>query len=175
MSTRQVAFLRSINVGGRRVKNHALIAVFEGLGLADVAAYQAAGNVIFTGDLDAGALERGLGAALDFDVPVILRGMDEVAAIAAAEPFTEAERAASAGKVQVSLLASAPDAAQAAAVLAMQSAADRLRVQSREVFWLPLGRMSASGLNVRRIERALGLQTWRSQGTLQRLVKRFGR
>lgn len=49
MTARRAAFLRSINVGGRRVKNPELIAIFEGLGLTDVAAYQAAGSLVFTG------------------------------------------------------------------------------------------------------------------------------
>ena len=174
MSKRRVAFLRSINVGGRRVKNQELIAIVEGLGLTDVAAYQAAGNLIFTGDLGEAALRRGLSDALGFEVPVILRGVDEVAAIAAAAPFTASERAASAGKVQVLLLAAAPDAAQTRAVLALQDASDRLRILDRQLFWLPIGGLSDSALDLRFIERTLGLQTCRTQGTLQRLAKRFG-
>jgi len=174
MSARQVAFLRSINVGGRRVKNAELIEILEGLGLEEVAAYQAAGNLIFTGDIGEQALAAGLTEALGYEVPVLIRSLTEVGEVANCAPFSAAELEASTGKIQVSLLATAPNPAAVETVLSLESDEDRLRIVGRELYWLPLGKMSDSELNHRPIDRALGLRTTRTQGTLQRLFKRFG-
>lgn len=156
------------------MKNHQLIAVFEGLGLSEVAAYQAAGNLVYSGDLDTEAIEEGLADGLGIEVPVMLRSLTALAAIAAANPFTDKERAASQGKVQVSLLREEPTPEQVATVLALESDEDRLRFDGTEFYWLPAGGMSESHLDVACIERTLGMRTTRTQGTLQRMVKKFG-
>ena len=41
---RYAAFLRGINVGGHRVKNTELRALFEAMGFADVHTFRASGN-----------------------------------------------------------------------------------------------------------------------------------
>ena len=75
---RYVAFLRGMNLGKRRIKNEELRAEFEALGFEDVATFRASGNVIFAAPRQSeGALtktiERGLGEALGYEVPVFLR------------------------------------------------------------------------------------------------------
>ncbi|MCA9570976.1 MAG: DUF1697 domain-containing protein, partial [Myxococcales bacterium] len=112
----RAAFLRGINVGGRRLTNDVLVEAFEALGLTDVAAYQAAGNIVFRGDTGAGALREGLSAHLGYDVPVMLRTLDDLARIAAADPLPGIQ-----GKVQVILLAEAPSADDARAALALHT------------------------------------------------------
>ena len=49
---RYVAFLRGMNIGGRRIKNEELRREFEELGLSDVSCFRASGNVIFAADED---------------------------------------------------------------------------------------------------------------------------
>ena len=118
-----IAFLRGMNLGRRRITNVDLTAAFEGLGFDGVWTYRASGNVVFE---DAGQertalvqrIEDGLGKALAYEVPTVLRSAEELAAIVAFEPFTPAELDASTGKVQVTLLGDAPDEAARAAVLA---------------------------------------------------------
>ena len=44
---RYVAFLRGMNLGNRRIKNHELRAEFERLGFEEVATFRASGNVVF--------------------------------------------------------------------------------------------------------------------------------
>lgn len=110
---RYVAFLRGMNLGGRRIKNEELRAEFEQLGFADVATFRASGNVIFAADDESERaltrlIEGGLGEALDYEVPVYLRSCAEVAAIAAQEPFDAKLVEASNGKLQVSLLLEKP-------------------------------------------------------------------
>jgi uncharacterized protein (DUF1697 family) len=54
---RYVAFLRGMNLGGRRIKNDELRREFEALGFADIACFRASGNVVFGADEgDEGAL-----------------------------------------------------------------------------------------------------------------------
>ena len=95
--SRHVAFLRGMNLGGRRIKNEELRAEFEALGFADVACFRASGNVVFSakGGSEAkltGEIEAGLGEALGYEVPVFLRGAAELSALAAHEPFDAAGR-----------------------------------------------------------------------------------
>ncbi|MEU4113749.1 DUF1697 domain-containing protein [Kitasatospora sp. NPDC028055] len=95
-STQYIAFLRAINVGGRTVKMERLRALFTELGLGDVRSYIQTGNVFFrTDEPDRAALtariEAHLEQALGYPVPVLLRTVDEVAALLAAEPFRGVE------------------------------------------------------------------------------------
>src|SRR5262245_25136583 len=88
---RYVAFLRGMNLGGRRITNDDLRAHFEALGCEGVATFRASGNVIFAKDgrpaAIAAELEDGLGEALGYEVPVFLRSEKELLAISAHEPF----------------------------------------------------------------------------------------
>ena len=93
---RYVAFLRGMNLGGRRITNEDLRGHFEAIGFAAVATFRASGNVIFGAEGGepepqlAQRLEAELDARLGYGVPVFLRSTAEVAAIAAFEPFDPA-------------------------------------------------------------------------------------
>src|SRR5690242_5979860 len=121
---RYVAFLRGMNLGKRRIKNEELRQHFEAMGFEEVATFRASGNVIFsTPKREAEAklaqrVEAELDERLGYDVPVFLRSMKELAAIAAQEPFDPKAAAKSKGKVQVSLLQKKPTAAAKKKVLA---------------------------------------------------------
>lgn len=96
MSTRYIAFLRGINVGGHNVKMDRLRELFSELGLDNVRSYIASGNIFFeTEDEDRQSLstriERHLHEALGFEVPVFLRTVFEVEAILTQEPFKDIE------------------------------------------------------------------------------------
>ncbi|HEY5815234.1 MAG TPA: DUF1697 domain-containing protein [Solirubrobacterales bacterium] len=88
---RYVAFLRGMNLGGRRIANDDLRSHFEALGCEDVATFRASGNVIFARDGRLAALtsrlEEGLAEALGYEVPVFLRSAKELLAIAARELY----------------------------------------------------------------------------------------
>ena len=117
-----VAFLRGMNLGGRRIKNEELRAEFEPLGFDDVASFRASGNVIFAPRGSEAKLtseiEAGLGEALGYEVPVFLRSAAELSAIAAHEPFDAAVVNASKGKLQVALAAEEADGRGAQEALA---------------------------------------------------------
>jgi uncharacterized protein (DUF1697 family) len=177
---RYVAFLRGMNLGGRRIKNEELRAHFELLGCEDVATFRASGNVIFANDGDPAAklssrLEGGLADALGYEVPVFLRSAKELSAIAAHEPFDAQHLDASKGKLQIALLTKKPAPAAAKQVLAMSTEADRLAIEGRELYWLPDGGLSDSELDLKAVAAALGPMTVRTKGTIDQIAaKHFG-
>ena len=176
---RYSAFLRGMNLGNRRIKNPELRAEFERLGLLEVATFRASGNVVFgvEGRESRAALtervEAGLLDGLGYDVPVYLRSGAEVAAIAANEPFPAQDVAASKGKLQVTMLRGKPGAAARKKALALSSDEDRLAIEGPELYWLPSGGISESGLDLKAIERALGPGTQRTMGTIEQIAARY--
>jgi uncharacterized protein (DUF1697 family) len=96
--TTWVALLRGVNVGGHTVKMGPLKALFAELGLERVRSYIASGNVFFDapGDEDRGALteriEAHLEDSLGWPCAVMLRTMDELEAVVAADPFAGIEK-----------------------------------------------------------------------------------
>jgi uncharacterized protein (DUF1697 family) len=173
---RYVAFLRGMNLGKRRIKNEELREHFEAMGMEGVATFRASGNVIFDSDSGesesklANRVEAGLDDALAYDVPVFLRSAAEVAAVAAAEPFPAADVEASAGNLQVMLLARKPSAAQRKKVLGLATAEDRLAIEGRELYWLPSGGTLDSELDLKAIAAAIGTGTQRTMGTIEQIA-----
>jgi uncharacterized protein (DUF1697 family) len=175
---RYVAFLRGMNLGGRRIKNEDLRAHFEALGCEDVATFRASGNVIFASDGEpapklTARLEGGLADALGYEVPVFLRSARELLAIAAYEPFDARHVAASKGKLQIALLTKRPAAAAAKEALALSTEADRLAIDGRELYWLPDGGMSDSELDLKALAAVLGPTTIRTKGTIDQIAARY--
>lgn len=175
---RYVAFLRGMNLGGRRIKNEELRAEFEALGFCGVGCFRASGNVVFAVDEKdearlAKKIEAGLGDALGYEVPVFLRNAAELRAVAAHEPFDAAAQGASKGKLQVAFLLEKPKAAARNEVLALASDEDRLAIEGRELYWLPQGGISESELDLNAIGTALGLTTMRTMGTVGQIAAKY--
>jgi uncharacterized protein (DUF1697 family) len=172
-----VAFLRGMNLGGRRIKNEELRAEFEVLGFADVVCFRASGNVIFSAEGSEAKLtdeiEAGLGEALGYEVSVFLRSAKELNVLAAHEPFNAAELRASKGKLQVALLPKKPAAKARKQALAEASDEDRLAIEGRELYWLPSGGISESGLDLKTVEAAVGPWTMRTKGTVDQIVAKL--
>jgi uncharacterized protein (DUF1697 family) len=88
-----VAFLRGINVGGKKlIKMEDLRRVVESVGLKNVRTFIASGNVLFeTSQANRDALirkiEKKLLAAFGHDVPVVLQTIDELKEILRTGPF----------------------------------------------------------------------------------------
>jgi uncharacterized protein (DUF1697 family) len=175
---RYVAFLRGMNLGGRRITNEELGKAFEDLGLAEVATFRASGNVVFDGPDGVGEedlatrIEAGLAGSLGYEVPVFLRSCEQVAAIAAREPFSAAQLKASAGKLQVAMLPGEPGKLARGEALALASEEDRLAIEGSELFWLPSGGISDSGLDLKTLEAELGPWTMRTMGTVEQIAAR---
>jgi uncharacterized protein (DUF1697 family) len=173
-----VAFLRGMNLGGRRIKNEELRAEFEALGFDDIGCFRASGNVVFAAaESDeaklAAKVEAGLGEALGYEVPVFLRSAVELLAVAGHKPFDAKALSASKGKLQVIFLQQRPKAAARKQVLALATDDDRLAIEGRELYWLPRGGMSESELDLKAIATALGQNTVRTMGTVEQIAAKY--
>jgi uncharacterized protein (DUF1697 family) len=171
------AFLRGVNLGKRRrVTNERLRSALEDLGFDGVATFRASGNVVFEAPRGSAGrigarVEAGLAAALGFEVVVFLRSGMQVRAIAERRPFDEAALA-SAGRAQVALLAAPPAAAARGRALALAGNEDRLAIDGSELYWLPKGGISESGLDLAALESLVGPWTMRTLGTIEQLAAR---
>jgi uncharacterized protein (DUF1697 family) len=178
--SRYVAFLRGMNLGGRRIKNEELRRHFEEMGFEEVATFRVSGNVIFStsGREAEGKLAQRVEAELDerlgYDVPVFLRSIEEVASIAVQEPFDPKRVAKSKGKLQVSLLTKKPSAAAKKKVLALAGDEDLLALDGRELYWLPGGGLLKSDLDLKAIAALLGTDTRRTMGTIEQIAAKYG-
>lgn len=176
---RYVAFLRGMNLGNRRIKNPELVAHFEGMGLEDVATFRASGNVVFVdpaGESESKLqkrVEKELDERLGYDVAVFLRSAEEVAAIAARDPFPAKAIAASKGKPQVVLLGRKPSAKAKKEVLALAPEGDLIEIEGRELHWLPTVGLSETGLDTKALDGALGKGTTRTVGTIEQIATKY--
>jgi len=176
---RLAAFLRGMNVGGRRLTNEELRARFVEMGFQDVASFRASGNVVFADRSRGGGpsavaehIEQGLAASLGYAVPTFIRTGEEVRAIAATAPFAQADVRASAGKLQVALLSQPPARRVREEVLSLAGAQDRLAFGERELYWLPSGGILDSPLDLKAVERLLGPMTVRTKNTIEQIASR---
>lgn len=171
---RYVAFLRGMNLGGRRIANDDLRAACERLGLGGVATFRASGNVICEADADGREvslrIEAGLGDTLGYEVPVFLRSCRQVVRIAERDPFPAEQIEASAGKLQVALLSDRPGKPVGRQALAMATDDDRLAIEGSELYWLPSGGISESALDLKALESMLGPWTMRTVGTIEQIA-----
>jgi uncharacterized protein (DUF1697 family) len=89
--SRQVALLRGVNLGGRKVVMAELRAACEAAGFAEVSTFIASGNLILKSKLKGAKLEEKLEAVilegLGLKTDVFVRDADELGAILAANPF----------------------------------------------------------------------------------------
>jgi uncharacterized protein (DUF1697 family) len=168
-----------MNVGGHRLTNEELCSSFVEMGFGDVASFRASGNVVFAGgragerpEALAARIEKGLAASLGYPVPTFIRTEQEVGAIAGRRPFAADHVAASAGKLHVALLSAPPSRGVRDEVLSLASESDRLALAARELYWLPSGRMIDSGLDLKAVERLLGMMTLRTKNTIELIARK---
>ena len=175
---KQVAFLRGINVGGHRVSREELRSCFEGMGFREVATFRASGNVIFEADREAPAMmaariERALAKTLGYGVPAFVRTASEIRAITRHQPFATGLVEASAGKLQVAFFSTKPATKRWKELQDLATDEDKLAIEGRELYWLPSGGTRESPLNMRMIEQRLAPMTFRTQGTIEHIARKY--
>jgi uncharacterized protein (DUF1697 family) len=166
-----------MNVGGHRIASEELRLHFEAIGFADVRSFRASGNVVFAAQREPLAkmtsrIEAALAAALGYGVPTFLRTAGEVSAIAAVQPFAPKQVQASKGKLQVTMLSSAPKQRVREEVLALATEEDRLAFSERELYWLPSGGILESALDLKAIAKLLGPGTTRTKNTIEQIASK---
>jgi uncharacterized protein (DUF1697 family) len=171
---RSVAFLRAINVGGHTVKMDRLRQIFEGLGLAKVETLIASGNVIFESvasdvvELER-AIETHLRQALGYEVATFVRSADEVAAVAAYQPFAESAIGV-AHALYVGFLHHTPADEAHTRLMALKDGFHDFHLHQRELYWLALVNTAESKVSGAQIEKALGVpMTARSITTIRKI------
>jgi len=175
---RHVAFLRAINVGGRRASRDQLTTCLESLGFENVTTFRASGNLVFDAPRQSRAaltkrIDEALTDSLGYDVRAFLRTASDVRAIAAHTPFPRKIVDASGGKLQVALLAKAPSKAARDEVLAMATDDDRLAIDGTELYWLPSGGQMQTDLDLRAIDALVGENTRRTQNMIREIAEKF--
>jgi uncharacterized protein (DUF1697 family) len=166
---RYAAFLRAINVGGRRITGADLCKPFASMGFGEPSSFRASGNVVFYAARkpSEGRIEQQLGKELGYEVGVFVRGPAELAELAAAEPFEPG------AKYHVMFLKKLPSAAAVEQVLALGTDDDRLAFGPRELFWRPRGRMIESELDLKAVGKLIGVNTMRTNGTVAQIAAKY--
>jgi uncharacterized protein (DUF1697 family) len=163
-----------MNVGGHRVAMTELRDLFVGLGFADVATYIASGNVLFkTPSREVAKLEKRiethLERALGYDVDTFVRTPEELAAIAAFQPFEDAH--VPGYTLFVNLLRSALGAEAEQTWLAYRTPKDDFRFHGRELYWLCRGRPTESEVTWQVVMKVVPKpSTMRTVGTIRKLA-----
>ena len=170
---RYVAFLRAINVGGRRMTMAELRLIFTEMGFTDVESFIASGNIMFCADNSRSVeglerdIEAGLQSALGYAVATFVREPGALAGIADAA-FTDIS-----GSHQIGLMKAPPGPDAGAAALALQTDNDLIAIVDREVHWLRRD-PAKSRLSNGHFERALGVAaTFRSVSMVRRITAQW--
>jgi uncharacterized protein (DUF1697 family) len=177
VSTRYVALLRGINVGGHRVAMTDLRVHMEALGLSDVSTFIASGNVIFSTAKRASAatleqrIEQHLQLILGYAVPTFVRTPAELIATSEHRPFSQADWDAPGNTVHVGFLRDVPAPALAQVLAEHQTERDLFAVHGREMYWLVRGKSLETLVNWAKLEKQLRLETtMRNRTSLAKLV-----
>ena len=174
---RCAAFLRAVNVGGRVATSDVLKKAFLAAGAVDPEPFLASGNVVFSSRAVRGLeakLSKALSSALSFEVPVFVRTLSEIAAIAAHDPFPERD-AARFPTYLVGFLSKELDAEGVERLSGLSTPEDLFHVRGREFWWLSAHHAARPAITGRRLEKALGQPTTlRNPNTIRRMAERFG-
>jgi uncharacterized protein (DUF1697 family) len=169
------ALLRGINVGGRaKIPMRELAELFGSLGHGEVTTYIQSGNVVFRSPAGRPAgivrgIEHAITERFGLTVTVILRTHAELASIAAANPFPDAEGQPS--KLHVLFLDRQPDDSAIAGLDPNRSPGDGFHAAGREVYLRYPAGSGKTKLTLDWFERQLGVKgTARNWNTLLRLI-----
>lgn len=174
--TRYVALLRGINVGGRKkVAMSDLRAILDGLGHRHVSTYLQSGNAAFSSDRPEHEIGREiqdqLAGVLGLEVGVLVRSLEQLTRIVAANPLPEAT--AEPARFHVLFLATPPGGKRMLDLERAESAPDEIRSGDGVLYvWYREG-VLASKLTHPALERRLGVRvTARNWNTVTGLLAR---
>jgi uncharacterized protein (DUF1697 family) len=158
---RRIVLLRGINVGAnKRVPMAELRELLTGAGSEDVQTYVQSGNVVLSSDSLPAELEARteqlIAERFGFEVPVVSRTRDELAAVVERNPLRDL--AQDPKRYQVSFLSAELDDALARELAAVAAGDERLVADGRELYaWHPDG-VGRSKLATRLAGNALGVK-----------------
>ncbi|WP_405106717.1 DUF1697 domain-containing protein [Paenibacillus sp. FSL K6-1217] len=171
-----IAWLRGINVGGNKIiKMQELKAMFEALNYGNVRTYIQSGNVVFESEAAAapqlaGTISQRLQETFGFEVPVIIRSLEELEAVIAGNPFPQEEPEAY-KRLYVSFLEAEPAAEAMEKLRPYEDGADKVRLIGRELYAFYEVSVSASPLFKVPFDKLLGTTlTARNWNTLNKVA-----
>jgi uncharacterized protein (DUF1697 family) len=158
---RRIVLLRGINLGpNKRVPMAELRELFSGAGFEDVRTYVQSGNVVVSGDADPGELEerceRLIAGRFGFEVPVVVRTRDELAAVVERNPLGDVARDPK--RYQVSFLGAELEEGVIERLAELAAPDERVLADGRELYaWHPDGvarsklwaKLAGTGLGVK--------------------------
>lgn len=174
--TRYVAFLRAVNVGKRTVKMEHLRQLLDTAGFKNVTTYIQSGNVMFASRSNNAAalsekIEQLLLTTYGFEVPTIIRQVSELESVVKNTPFPGVVPDKTT-QVYITFLSgnAGPHAPQV--IASLQSAAETLHMQNREVYTLIRKNLELKPLDViARLEKKLGIPcTTRNWATVNKVI-----
>jgi len=177
--TTYIALLRGINLGPRnKIAMAELRELLEGLGFDDVRTHILSGNAIFTSTRRSAArlaaeIERAIERRFGFDVAVLVRTREELAAVVEANPFTFAKHDPS--RCFALFLSENPDRERIDRIDPVACQPDEFRLGDRVIYtWLP-NRFQGSKVFALLSDKRLGVTaTNRSWNTTTKLLELAG-
>ena len=175
-----VCLLRGINVSGqKKIRMKDLRELCESIGLLDVATYVQSGNVVFDSGEKAAAIEASIeGAVRDrfgFEVPVIVRSREELAAVVAGNPFTD-EDGIDPARLGVVFLSDEPATTRLESIDIPGSSADQFAAVGRHIYLHCPDGFGRTKLSNNFFEHTLQLtattRNWRTVNALFDMLKR---
>jgi uncharacterized protein (DUF1697 family) len=167
-----LALLRGINVSGKnKILMKDLKTLCESLGWVNVQTYIQSGNVVFespAGSEPAKGLSEEIRKTYGFDVPVVIRNLDELRRILAVEPFPGSDPAFQ----HVTLLESQPEQGLVDAIPAEKYLPDCFLMHGKEIYLYCPGGYGNTKLNNTFFEKKLKTTaTTRNRKTITELVR----
>ncbi|MDQ1627413.1 MAG: hypothetical protein QOI54_1157 [Actinomycetota bacterium] len=173
--SRYVAFLRAVNVGGRRVAMAKARTVLENLGYDDVGSFVNSGNVLFTAQGKAETFERRIRSALEdefgFELTTFVRSAKQVQTLVDEKPFTLTGDDTHFVLFPLTRMT----AKEKQAVMAMANDHDELLIKGRDVHWLIHAKSTETTLGPKEWKKSLpdNPTTARNMTMLTRLAERL--
>lgn len=140
MSKRYVSFLRGINVSGhKKVIMTDLIALFESLDFTNVKTYIQSGNVVFETDKKwtntklAKFIETKIAEQYNFDVPIIIRNLEELNNVILSNPYQD-DKDVDSDKLYVTFLANNPNPTNLENLDNLNFLPDRFEIVNKEIY-----------------------------------------
>jgi uncharacterized protein (DUF1697 family) len=173
--TRYVAFLRGINVSGQKlIKMEALRQIFEMPGIKNITTYIQSGNVLFDSKETDGEklrvkMEKQLLKQLGYEVPTIIRSLDEIRTIIEKNPFPISNDDHK--KLYVHFLSDEPGKALHALLQPYKAPEEELMIMGREAYLVTPG-YGNSKLSNALVEKKLGVTaTTRNWATVNKVLE----
>jgi uncharacterized protein (DUF1697 family) len=177
--TTYVALLRGINLGPRnKIAMADLRELLTELGHGDVRTHILSGNAIFTSNRRSvprieAEIEDAIGKRFGFDIAVLVRTRDQLAAVIHANPFADAR--AEASKCFAIFLGKNPPKAKLDALDPAAYAPDDIRLGDRVIYaWLPNGVQGSKVLGLLTDKRLGVTTTNRNWNTTMKLLELAG-